>query len=48
MLLAADVYKANIQNFVGPLRVETPNVFLDPQSTGAFVFHRLGPLIQAG
>ena len=48
VLLAADVYKANIQNFVGPLRVETPNVFLDPLSTGAFVFHRLGPLIQAG
>ena len=46
--LTADVYKANIQNFVGPLRVETPNVFLDPASTGAFVFHRLGPLIQAG
>ena len=48
VLLAADVYKANIQNFVGPLRVETPNVFLDKLSTGAFVFHRLGPLIQAG
>ena len=46
--LSADVYKANIQNFVGPLRVETPNVFLDPESTGAFVFTRLGPLIQAG
>ena len=46
--LSADVYKANIQNFVGPLRVETPNVFLDPESTGAFVFSRLAPLIQAG
>lgn len=46
--LTADVYKANIQNFVGPLRVETPNVFLDPLSTGAFTFHRLAPLIQAG
>ncbi len=48
VLLSADVYRANIQNFVGPLRVETPNVFLDPTSTGAFVFHRLTPLIQAG
>ena len=48
VLLSADLYRANIKNFVGPLRVETPNVFLDPQSTGAFVFHRLGPLIQAG
>lgn len=48
VLLAADVYKANIQNFVGPLRVETPNVFLDPGSTHAFVFARLAALIQAG
>ena len=48
VLLSADLYKANIQNFVGPLRVETPNVFLDPASTQAFVFNRLAPLIQAG
>ena len=48
VLLSADVYKANIQNFVGPLRVETPNVFLDEASTRAFVFNRLAPLIQAG
>ena len=48
VLLAADVYRANIQNFVGPLRVETPNVFLDPGSTHAFVFARLATLIQAG
>ena len=46
--LAADVYRANVVNFVGPLRVETPNAFFDPESTGAFVFSRLGPLIQAG
>ena len=46
--LAADVYFANIQNFVGPLRIETPSVFLEPQSTGAFVLTRLTPLIQAG
>ena len=48
VLLAADVYRANIQNFVGPLRVETPSVFLDPASTHAFVFARLASLIQAG
>lgn len=48
VLLAADVYRANIQNFVGPLRVETPSVFLDPASTHAFVFARLATLIQAG
>ncbi len=48
VLLAADVYRANVQNFVGPLRVETPSVFLDPASTHAFVFARLATLIQAG
>ncbi len=46
--LAADVYFAKIQNFVGPLRIETPNVFLEPESTGAFVMFRLQPAIQAG
>ena len=48
VLLAADVYTAKIENFVGPLRMETPNVFLDPAATQAFVLHRLTPLIQAG
>lgn len=46
--LSADVYFANIQNFVGPLRIETPNVFLEPQAIGTFVLQRLAPLIQAG
>jgi len=48
LLLSADVYRSGVEDFVGPLRVETPNVFLDPQSTAAFVQKRLGPLIQAG
>ena len=48
VLLAADVYFANIQNFVGPLRIETPNLFLEPQAIGTFVLQRLAPLIQAG
>ena len=46
--LAADVYFANIQNFVGPLRIETPNLFLEPQAIGTFVLQRLASLIQAG
>ena len=46
--LAADVYLARVENFIGPLRVESPNVFLDPASTGAFLAGRLGPLMQAG
>ena len=46
--LAADVYFANVENFVSALDVESPNVFLDPASTGAFLASRLGPLVQAG
>ena len=46
--LAADVYFANVENFVGALKVESPNVFLDPTSTGLFLASRLGPLVQAG
>ena len=45
---SADVYSANVENFVGPLRTITPNVFLEPQSALAFVLNRLAPLIQGG
>ena len=31
---SADVYHSRIKNFVGPLVVETPNVFLDPATLG--------------
>ncbi|MCY3808822.1 MAG: TonB-dependent receptor [Gemmatimonadetes bacterium] len=48
LLLAADVYDANVNNMVGPIRIETPNVFLEPESVGAYVVHRLRSLIQAG
>lgn len=48
MRLAADVYFANVENFVSALAVESPNVFLDPASTGAFLQSRLGSLVQAG
>ena len=48
VILAADVYYSKVENFVGPLRVETPNVFLDPTTVQAFVLQRLGPLIQGG
>ena len=35
LILSADVYRTQIKNFVGPLRIETPNVFLEagPLST---------------
>ena len=46
--LAVDLYFANVENFIGALKVESPNVFLDPASTGAFLTGRLGPLVEAG
>ena len=46
--LAVDVYFADVENFVGALKVESPNVFLDPAATGAFLTSRLAALIQAG
>ncbi len=30
LILAADVYQTRIKNFVSPLRIETPNIFLAP------------------
>lgn len=48
VLLSADAYYSRVENFVGPLRVITPNVFFDPGSLQAFVSARLAPLIQAG
>ncbi len=35
LVIAADFYRSDVEDFVGPLRVETPNVFLDPQVLGA-------------
>ena len=35
LAFSADVYHSSIKDFVGPLVVETPNVFLDPTSLGA-------------
>ena len=48
LLLAADVYRANVKDIVGPVRIETPSVLLEPQSVEAYVLHRLRSLIQAG
>lgn len=35
LAFSADVYHSRIKDFVGPLVVETPNVFLDPVTLGA-------------
>ncbi len=46
--LAVDVYTADVENFVGALKVESPNVFLDGTAAGAFLGSRLADLIRAG
>ncbi|MEW6755066.1 MAG: TonB-dependent receptor [Candidatus Latescibacterota bacterium] len=44
LVVAADLYRTRTEDFVGPLAVETPNVFLDPASLQA----GLGPAVAAG
>lgn len=34
-VVSADIYRSDVENFVGPLRIETPNVFLDPNALAA-------------
>ncbi|MEX0980130.1 MAG: TonB-dependent receptor [Gemmatimonadota bacterium] len=48
LLLSADVYYSRVNDFVGPLRVETPSVFYNPADVQAFVMARLGPAIGGG
>jgi iron complex outermembrane receptor protein len=46
--LAVDVYYTKAEDFVGPLKVETPSVFLDPNSAITHIQTRLTPLVQGG
>lgn len=41
VLLVGDVWRSEIENFIGPLRIETPTVFLDPLTTRVFIEDRL-------
>jgi len=34
LLASVDVYHSRIKNFIGPLRVETPSVFINPETLG--------------
>ncbi len=43
-LLAADVYRSKVEDFVGPLRVETPLVFMNGTDLGAYIGARLQPV----
>jgi len=47
-LLAADLYRTKVNDFVGPLRVETPAVFLNGQDAGAYIGQQLAPLVAGG
>jgi iron complex outermembrane receptor protein len=48
LLLSADVYFSSVKDFVGPLRTETPTVFMNPNSIGTYVGQQLTPLVLAG
>lgn len=42
LVVAADFYRTKTEDFVGPLQVQTPNVFLDPQVLGAALAPEIG------
>jgi iron complex outermembrane receptor protein len=48
LLIAGDIYYSEVEDFVTPLRVETPTVFFDPATTAAFLQQRLTPLVVGG
>lgn len=42
LLVGVDLYHSKIKDFVGPLNVETPNVFLDPTTLGGALGAQFG------
>ena len=42
LLIGVDAYHTKIRDFVGPVTTETPNVFLDPATLGAFLGRQFG------
>ena len=42
LVVAADLYQSRVDDFVAPLGIETPNVFLDPQVLGAALGEGIG------
>jgi iron complex outermembrane receptor protein len=48
VLLSADVYYSKVNDFVGPLRTETPNVFMSGASIEAYVKSSLAGLVAVG
>ncbi len=48
LLLAADLYYSEVNDFIGPLRTETPTVFMDPSSVAGYLTTALMPLVEGG
>ncbi|MYC98568.1 MAG: hypothetical protein F4X13_04790 [Gammaproteobacteria bacterium] len=46
--ISAGIGRSSIENFIGPLRVETPTVFFEPASTRAFIEKRVEPMVRQG
>lgn len=46
--ISAVIGRSSIDNFIGPLRLETPTVFFDPVSTRAFIEKRVEPMVRLG
>ena len=46
--ISAAIGRSSVDNFIGPLRVETPTVFFEPESTRAFIEKRVEPMVRLG
>lgn len=47
-VISAGIWRSTIDNFIGPLRSETPTVFFDPASVRAFLERRVVPMVRLG
>ncbi len=46
--ISARIGRSSIDNFIGPLRMETPTVFFEPTSVRAFIERRVEPMVRLG
>ena len=46
--LSAHIGHSSVDNFIGPLRVETPTIFFDRASARAFIEKRVEPMVRLG
>ncbi len=45
---SAAIGRYSVDNFIGPLRVETPTVFFEPAALRAFIERRVDPMVRLG